>query len=107
MSTRESFEGPARVAQQEHIPRRILKEARLLTRPTPARQDAPFRGQGRSSSADPRFTFHALRFTGSCERSENAAGGLFQQPARAPAPLTPVDPPRSCVLGFVLCYLAS
>ena len=28
--------------------RRVLKKARLLTRPTPARQDAPFRGQGRS-----------------------------------------------------------
>jgi len=26
----------------------MLKKARLLTRPTPARQDAPFRGQGRS-----------------------------------------------------------
>jgi hypothetical protein len=27
----------------------MLKKARLLTHPTPARQDAPFRGQGRSS----------------------------------------------------------
>ena len=26
----------------------MLKKARLLTRPTPARQDAPFRGQGHS-----------------------------------------------------------
>jgi hypothetical protein len=26
----------------------VLKKARLLTRPTPARQDAPFREQGRS-----------------------------------------------------------
>ena len=26
---------------------------------------------------------------------------------RAPAPLTPVDHPRSCVLGFVLCFFAS
>jgi len=26
----------------------MLKKARLLTRPTPARQDAPFRGQGLS-----------------------------------------------------------
>jgi hypothetical protein len=26
----------------------MLKNARRLTRPTPARQDAPFRGQGRS-----------------------------------------------------------
>ena len=34
-----------------HLPdksRRMLKKARLLTRPTPARQDAPFREQGRS-----------------------------------------------------------
>ena len=60
----------------------MLKEARLLNRPTPAAtspahpesaktasspKDAPFRGQGRSSTADPRFTFHASRFT--------AAGG--------------------------------
>ena len=28
--------------------RRVLKQARRLTYPTPARQDAPFRGQGRS-----------------------------------------------------------
>ena len=41
----------------------MLKKARLLTRPTPARQDAPFRGQGHSSPADLRFTFHASRFT--------------------------------------------
>ena len=32
---------------EEHS-RRMLKQANLLTRPTPARQDAPFRGQGRS-----------------------------------------------------------
>ena len=37
--------------------------ARLLTHPTPARQDAPFRRQDRSSEADPRFTFHTSRFT--------------------------------------------
>jgi len=41
----------------------MLKKARLLTHPTPARQDAPFRGQGRNFAADPRFTFHASRFT--------------------------------------------
>ena len=28
--------------------RTMLKKARLLTRPTPARQDAPFHGQDRS-----------------------------------------------------------
>ena len=58
--------------------RRALKKARLLTLPTPAvisparpesaktassPRDAPFRGQGRSSASDPRFTFHASRFT--------------------------------------------
>jgi hypothetical protein len=52
--------------------------ANFLTRPTragisPARKEsaktdslpwaAPFRGQGRSFSADPRFTFHASRST--------------------------------------------
>ena len=41
----------------------MLKKARLLTRPTPARRDAPFRGQGRSSEADLRLTFHVSRFT--------------------------------------------
>jgi hypothetical protein len=41
----------------------MLKKASLLTRPTPARQDAPWLKQGRSSATDPRFTFHASRFT--------------------------------------------
>ena len=43
--------------------RRMLKKARLLTRPTLARRDAPYPMQGRSSGADPRFTFHTSRFT--------------------------------------------
>jgi hypothetical protein len=42
--------------------RRMLKQARLLTRPTLARRDAPCPKQGRSSEADTRFTFHASRF---------------------------------------------
>ena len=63
---------------QEENTHRMLKKASLLTRLTPARQDAPFRGQGRSSEADPRLTF-----LGSWERSENAAGGLFQHPVNA------------------------
>jgi hypothetical protein len=42
---------------------RMLKKPSLLTRPTPARQDAPCPKQGRSFAADPRFTFHASRFT--------------------------------------------
>jgi hypothetical protein len=41
----------------------MLKKARLLTRPTLARRDAPCPKQGHSSEADPRFTFHASRFT--------------------------------------------
>jgi hypothetical protein len=41
----------------------MLKKAALLTRPTLARRDAPSPKQGRSSEADPRFTFHASRFT--------------------------------------------
>ena len=50
----------------------MLKKARLLTRPTLARRDAPCPKQGRNSAVDPRFTFH-----GFWERSENAAGELF------------------------------
>ncbi len=56
----------------------MLKKARLLTRPALARRDAPCPKQGRSSAADPHFTFH-----GSWERCENAVGGLFQHPAKA------------------------
>ena len=51
------------VRDNRSTPRRMLKKSGLLTRPTPARQDAPFRGQGRNSAVDPRFTFHASRFT--------------------------------------------
>ena len=40
----------------------MLKKARLLTRPTPARRDAPFRRQGRKGDA-PFATFHVSRFT--------------------------------------------
>ena len=55
----------------------MLKKARRLTRPAPATisptrpesaktasspMNAPFRGQGRSFAADPRFTFHPSRF---------------------------------------------
>ena len=55
----------------------MFKKARLLTHPTLARRDAPSPKQGRSSAANPRFTFHASRFT----VHENEAGGLFQHPA--------------------------
>ena len=37
--------------------------ARLLTRPTLTRRDASCPRQGRGSAVDPRFTFHASRFT--------------------------------------------
>ena len=37
----------AHKSHESHLFRRMLKMARLLTRPTPARQDAPFRAQGR------------------------------------------------------------
>jgi hypothetical protein len=40
----------------------MLKKARLLTRPTLARRDAPYPMQGRSFEAYPRFTFHTSRF---------------------------------------------
>ena len=43
--------------------RRMLKKARFLTHPTLARRDAPCPKQGRSSTADPRVTFYASRFT--------------------------------------------
>ena len=72
-----TFKGP-RVWGNGRIPGRMLKTFRLLTRPTlaatsPARpesaktasspRDAPYPMQGRNSSADTRFTFHASRFT--------------------------------------------
>ena len=41
----------------------MLKKARRLTRPTLASRDAPCPKQGRNSAVDPRFTFHASRFT--------------------------------------------
>lgn len=59
----------------------MLKETVILTRPTPAHQDAPFREQGllylvvrsriSQTNAASRDTLHAF---------ENAAGGLFQDP---------------------------
>ena len=51
-----------RVAQQKNTSQDAQKGG-LLTRPTLARQDAPCPRQGRSSAADPRFTFHASRFS--------------------------------------------
>ena len=51
------------VWDKRNTPCRMLKKARLLTRPTLARRDAPWPKQGHSAAADPRFTFHASRFT--------------------------------------------
>jgi hypothetical protein len=48
---------------RRELSRRMLKKVRLLTRPTLARRDAPCPRQGRSFATDPRFTFHASRFT--------------------------------------------
>ena len=58
-------------------PRRMLKKARRLTRPAPARRDAPFRGQGRSSAADSRFTFHASRFTAAGSAARTPLADFF------------------------------
>ncbi len=81
MLSRESFYGSHRWHMGK-TPGRMLKKARLLTRPTLARRDAPYPMQCRSSAADPSFHVSRLTFHGPCERSENAAGGLFQHPAR-------------------------
>jgi hypothetical protein len=62
MGVRQNFTGP-HIWHNGRTPCRMLKKARLLIRPTPARRDAPCLMQGRNSSADPRFTFHASRFT--------------------------------------------
>ena len=80
----------------------MFKQARLLTRPTPARRDAPFRRQGRSSATDTRFTFHA-----SLERAENKVGRLFQyfyeQAVQKDRPARPQaeQEPEAYPLGYV------
>ena len=51
------------VCDKRRTSRILLKKARLLIRPTLTRRDAPCPKQGRSSTADPRFTFHVLPFT--------------------------------------------
>jgi hypothetical protein len=77
MWARQNFTVPF-ILDNRRTTRRMLIKARLLTHPTleaisPARpesakaasspRDAPCPRQGRSSEADPRFTFHASRFT--------------------------------------------
>ena len=53
------------------------QKARLLTRPTLARRDAPCPKQGRSSAVDPRFTFHASRFTAAGSAARTKLAGFF------------------------------
>ena len=48
-----------------------------LIRPTPTRQDAPFRGQGRSSAAGPRVIFHTSRFTAAWSVAGTKAAHVF------------------------------
>ena len=70
----------------------MLKKSRLLIRPTlaatsPARpepaktaslpKDAPYPMQGRNSEADPRFTFHASRFTVPGSDARTKLAGFF------------------------------
>ena len=99
---------------------RLFKKAADLTRPTPARRDAPLHGRGRSEvHAMPNKAWHAcgrLRDgEGPCpvstqlrsrvvifsERCENAAGRLFQCPVRrrdevgAPVQWRPEDSARA------------
>jgi hypothetical protein len=52
--------GPYVWGQEEHT-HRMLKKARHLTHPTPARQDAPFRGK--AAASDPRWFFQASSCT--------------------------------------------
>ena len=55
----------------------MLKKARLLTRPTLSRRDAPCPQQGHSFATDPRFTFHALRFTVPLSEARTKLGDFF------------------------------
>ena len=86
-----TFKGP-RVWGNGRIPGRMLKKARLLTRPTlaatsPARPEsaktassargAPYPMQGRSSETDPRFTLHASRFTVPGTEARTPLAGFF------------------------------
>jgi hypothetical protein len=59
-----------------NTPRGMLKKAAGLTHPTPSRQDAPFRGQGRREFGDRGvFFFHPP--TPSC-RDSSITGGTLQ-----------------------------
>ena len=49
----------------------MLKKARLLTRPIPARRDAPFRGQGRSER---RGDLHSVRYVEPLSEARTAHG---------------------------------
>src|SRR6267143_1778017 len=64
----------------------MLKKASLLTRPSLARRDAPCPWQARSSEADPRFTFHASRFTAPVSDARTMLAGFFSILLDAPRP---------------------
>ena len=80
---------------------RMLKKASLLSHPTPARQDAPFRGQGRSLAVNLRFTSYLSQFLGatrerrwrsfsaSCYRGNvNWESSAFSRPCFTSAPIS-------------------
>ncbi len=71
------MDGGRSVHIQHHC--RMLKKARLLTRQTLARRDAPCPKQGRNERRGGVVLCAVRRAP---ERSENAAGGLFQHPAK-------------------------
>jgi hypothetical protein len=72
--------------------RRLLKKAAILTRPTPARRDAPFfspaqprRAETRLSARKAAPSYLIIRIS-----QANDAGGLFQQPISIKKPSHPV-----------------
>jgi len=60
-------------------PCRMLKMATVLTHPAPARQDAPFRRQGRRELGDRSVP---LGYVAGRRATENDAGGHVEHPVR-------------------------
>src|SRR5437773_6653749 len=79
--------------------RRMLKKARLLTRPTLARRDAPYPMQGRSSEAYPRFTFHTSRFTVFGSEARTPLADFFSNLLRYPVRRISGRSSRSAVIN--------
>ena len=93
--------------------RRMFKKARLLTRPTPAvtspaspesaktassPRGTPCPRQGRSFSADPRFTFYASRFTAPGSDARTKVADFYSILLELVERLIPEDSERfSCV----------